>query len=247
MEALQREEEEEAAGGDGGDVAAAQQALAELAVQTVPLLQAMLDFLRLRSLEALVGAGGGGGDDDQQGMEAAGEVAVVVGPDAGPASAPEVQQGAAFPCYSSTQEQEGEAEALRAALAAAAFLPAGVAQQLGVAAGPASDDMPGLVAGGCAGWLGSLRRVAALRLGVLRSRLRRSGADPSARPGLCVSAVDPWPHASLRCGLQSRWTAPARQRWRRPRCCWRRRSRAACPPPRRPPAVRRMLLWRRWW
>ena len=144
--------------------AAAREQQAALAEQTLPLLQAMLEFLQQRSLDSLVGAAGSGGGDPMSG--AAGEVAVVVGPDAGAETAAEVQQGAAFPAYASPEEQQAEAEALRAALAAAAagLLPAEEQQQLAVAAGPAPEDMPGMVTGALAGAATASRQSCALLL-----------------------------------------------------------------------------------
>jgi hypothetical protein len=131
--------------------AAAREQQAALAEQTLPLLQAMLDFLHQRSLDSLVGAAGSGEANAMGG--AAAEVAVVVGPDAGPDTAAEVQQGAAFPAYATPEERRAEAEALRAALeaAAAGLLPAEQQQQLAVVAGPAPEDMPGMVTGALGG------------------------------------------------------------------------------------------------
>lgn len=144
----------QAAEAEGPAAAAAQQQqrLGELAAQTLPLLGAMLDFLGQRGLDCLVGCG-----DAADALAAAGaplELALVVGPDAGADTAAEVQQGAAFPSFADGEEQAAVGEALAAALGAAAGgLPAEVQQQLGaVAAGPASDDMPGLVAGACGWW-----------------------------------------------------------------------------------------------
>lgn len=145
--ALQAAEAEDPAG------AAAEEArarLAALAQQTLPLLGAMLEYLGQRSLDCLVGWAEGGGAATLAATEGGlpAEVAVVVGPDAGVDTAPEVQQGAAFPTYASLEEQQEAAEALQAALqAGAATLPAAEQQQLGVGAGPAQEDMPGLVAG----------------------------------------------------------------------------------------------------
>ncbi|PSC76457.1 nuclear pore complex NUP107 isoform B [Micractinium conductrix] len=142
VEELQAAEEAAAAGGGGAPQAAAavRQQLRELAGQTLPLLQAMLDFLAQRSLDALVGAGAAAA------AALPGEVAVVVGPDSGLEAAAESLQGAAFAAFGSPEEQQAEAEALQGALAAAAAgLPEGAQRQLAAAAGPAPDDMPGLV------------------------------------------------------------------------------------------------------
>ncbi|KAL4422844.1 hypothetical protein ABPG75_009041 [Micractinium tetrahymenae] len=143
-DALQSAEEAAAAGTAAGaaDAVAARQRLAELAQQTLPLLEAMLGFLGQRGFDSLVGAA-------PEAAAAAGlpaELAVVLGPDAGPDAAADVQQGAAFAAFSSAEEQQGQAAALAAALAAAAGrLEGEAARQVAVAAGPAPEDMPGLV------------------------------------------------------------------------------------------------------
>lgn len=145
-EALHAAEAEDPAGGAAED---ARSRLAALAQQTLPLLGAMLEFVGQRSLDCLVGWAEGGAAAAlaaAEGMLPA-EVAVVVGPDAGADTAPEVQQGAAFPSYAGLEEQQEAAGALQAALQAAAAAMPGAEQQLGVGAGPAQEDMPGLVAG----------------------------------------------------------------------------------------------------
>lgn len=154
MEALAAAEAQSAA---GPAAATARERLAELAQQTLPLLGAMVEFLQQRSLDCLVGYGALLAPDYEGGAVPA-EVAVVVGLDAGADTAADVQQGVAFPTYASSEEQAEAAEALRAALAAAAARLPGEEQQLAVAAGPAPDDMPGLVTGalqlvtGCLAW-----------------------------------------------------------------------------------------------
>lgn len=158
MDALQQADQAAAAGtaAAAGDLAAAQQRLAELAQQTLPLLQAMLGFLEQRGFDSLVGAAPG----TAAGVLPA-ELAVVVGPDAGPETAAEVQQGAAFAVFSSMEEQQGQAAALAAALTAAVGrLKVEAARQIAVAAGPAPEDMPGLVSGGAAVKLEGVKALA---------------------------------------------------------------------------------------
>lgn len=140
-----------AAAGDAAAAAAARGRLAELAQQTLPLLGAMREFLQQRGLDCLVGCGEAAAAlAGADGAPAVAEVAVVLGPDEGADAAEDVQQGAAFPSYADPKEQAEAAEGLRAALAAAAAALPPRAQQLAVAAGPAPDDMPGLVTGGAA-------------------------------------------------------------------------------------------------
>lgn len=148
VQALQAAEAEDPAGGGTED---ARSRLGALALQTLPLLGAMVDFVGQRSLDCLVGWGEGGAAAALAAAAKAGapaEVVVVVGPDAGADTAPEVQQGAAFPAYASPEEQQAEAEALQAALGAAAeALPKAEQRQLAAKADLACDDMPGLVTG----------------------------------------------------------------------------------------------------
>lgn len=182
VDALRLAEEAVAAGvaaAANDDAAAAQQRLAELAQQTLPLLQAMLGFLEQRGFDSLLGAA-----PETAGTAALpAELAVVVGPDAGPDTAAEVQQGAAFAAFSGAEEQQGQAAALAAALAAAAGgLHGAAARQLAVAAGPAPDDMPGLVSGGPAG---KGRHVGGTR----RARRRTAGAVGWTADAMARSSV----------------------------------------------------------
>jgi hypothetical protein len=113
--------------------------LARLAEQTAPLLAAMVDFIASRALDALAVCFG-----DPAMAGSACEMALVVGPDAGPEASEEVQAGLAYPSLS-PEGQAGTAAALLSAL----DQDGGSAGSLIVAAGPAPDDgsvsLPGLV------------------------------------------------------------------------------------------------------
>ncbi|KAL4448847.1 hypothetical protein ABPG77_007564 [Micractinium sp. CCAP 211/92] len=188
VDALQQADQAAAAGtaAAAGDLAAAQQRLAELAQQTLPLLQAMLGFLEQRGFDSLVGAAPG----TAAGVLLA-ELAVVVGPDAGPETAAEVQQGAAFAVFSSMEEQQGQAAALAAALTAAVGrLKVEAARQIAVAAGPAPEDMPGLVSVAVeCGSPEALEAAALLLARALKGSLpMASGNQPEATVGPLLAA-----------------------------------------------------------
>lgn len=209
----------------------------------------MLEFLGQRSLDCLVGWSEGGVAAVEGGFPA--EVAVVVGPDAGADTAPEVQQGAAFPSYAGLEEQQEAAEALQAALQAAAAeaVPDAEQQQLGVGAGPAQEDMPGLVAGGLIWRHAVMHCSKSYRCivdgSMLTCKLCKSCCLADAVVCMCRArqVCGDQPHGQAPLGtdkthtqscppclstLQSSCSAAAPPPWRQPPSCCRRHSRARC-------------------
>jgi hypothetical protein len=166
---------------DGGDGFAA---LDGARRETLALLEAAAAFLRDGALNWLVGGGAEGA-----GGAAAGEVAVVLGPEEGAATPAAVRGGAAYPAFESAEARGAAAEALQGALARGAAA-AGL-RGLAFHTGPAPDDgavaLPGLlsVAADCGGGGGAAGAAALLAL-ALKGALR-AGDGGAARVGPFVA------------------------------------------------------------
>jgi hypothetical protein len=165
---------------DGGDGFAA---LADARRETLALLEAAVAFLRDGALDWLVG----GGDGAAAGA-AAGEVAVVLGPEEGAAAPAAVRAGAAYPAFESAEARGTAAEALQAALArgAAAAGLRGLAFHTGAAPDDGAVALPGLlsVAADCGG--GGAAGAAALLALALKGALR-AGDGGAGRVGPFVA------------------------------------------------------------
>ena len=166
--------------------------LLDLANDTLPLLNAAVEFLKEGPCPWLV-TSTTGAELGMGPLPPAGEIAIVVGPDTGPDAEPAVLTGEAYPTFSSVEEQAEVATATATALRHGA----GAGSELVFHAGPAPEDssvhLPGLIslAVDCGEDPNAQAQAAALLSLALKGALQ--GPDGSALDPLVVTNVSATP------------------------------------------------------